>query len=88
MYPLLLPGMPLSERRELADRPDTDETDEAVDTERSSCGRALSASDGVAQGSGEEARSGGGEDAVSMVVKVDRGDVAVVGAKVERGRWA
>lgn len=59
--------MPLSERRELADRPDTDDTDEAVETERSSWGTAFRASDGVTHGSGEDDRSGGGEGVVSMV---------------------
>lgn len=49
--------MPLSERRELTDRPDTDDTDEAVDTERSSAGIAPRARVGVTQGSGEPARS-------------------------------
>jgi hypothetical protein len=67
MYPLLLPGMPLSESRELTERPDTDDTDDAVETERSSWGTAFSASEGVTQGSGETERSGGGEDVVSMV---------------------
>lgn len=64
--------MPLSESRELADRPDTDETDEAVDTERSSCGTAFRARDGETQGSGEEARSvsGGGEGVASMLVLI------------------
>jgi hypothetical protein len=56
--------MPLSESRELAERPDTEDTDDAVDTERSSCGTAPRASEGVAHGSGDEARSGGGEDDV------------------------
>jgi hypothetical protein len=73
MYPRLLPGMPLSESRELADRPDTDDTDEAVDTERSNCGTALRASDGVIQGSGEPVRSGGGEDVASSAMIGVRG---------------
>jgi hypothetical protein len=59
--------MPLSESRELTDRPEKDDTEDAVETERSSGGIAPSASDGVAQGSGDPDRSGGGEDAVSMV---------------------
>lgn len=67
MYPRLLPGKPLSESLELADRPETDETDEAVETDRSSFGTAPRASDGVAHASGEEARSGGGEGVVSIV---------------------
>lgn len=58
--------MPLSERRELADLPETDDTEEAVDTERSSCGTALRASDGETHGSGEEARSSGGGDDVAV----------------------
>jgi hypothetical protein len=66
MYPRLLPP---SESLELADRPDTDDTDDAVDTERSSCGTAPSAREGTAHGSGEPARSGGGEGAVSMMVE-------------------
>lgn len=58
--------MPLSESLELAERPETDETDEAVETERSSCGTALRASEGEIHGSGEEARSRGGEGVESM----------------------
>ena len=61
MYPLLLPP---SESRELADCPDMDDTDEAVETERSSLGTAFRARDGEIQGSGEDARSGGGEEGV------------------------
>ena len=59
MYPRRRPP---SDRREPAERPDTDDTDDAVETERSSCGIAPSASDGVAHGSGDEAEreSGGG----------------------------
>jgi hypothetical protein len=60
MYPLLL-GMPLSDSRELTDRPETDDTEEAVDTERSRAGMALRAIEGATQGSGDPARSGGGE---------------------------
>jgi proline racemase len=56
--------MPLSERREPTEREDTLE---AVDTERSSCGTAFSARAGVAQGSGEELRSGGGVGIESMM---------------------
>jgi hypothetical protein len=59
--------MPLSESRELTDRPDTDETDDAVETERSSWGTAPRASEGVTQGSGDRDLSGGGEGVVSMV---------------------
>ena len=58
--------MPLSESRELADRPETEETEEAVETERSSCGTALRASEGETHGSGERQRSGGGEGVDSM----------------------
>lgn len=68
MYPRLLPP---SERRELADRPETDETDEAVDTDRSSGGIAPMASDGATHGSGEVDRAGGELGVVSIVV--DRG---------------
>jgi hypothetical protein len=80
MYPLLLPGIPLSESRELADLPETDDTEEAVDTERSSCGMAFRASEGEAHGSGEEPRSGGGDDVVVS-------SVAIIGVGwVVRGR--
>ena len=65
MYPRRLPP---SERREPAERPDTEDTEEAVDTERSSCGIAPSASDGVAQGSGEDDRTGGEAGVVSMLL--------------------
>lgn len=41
-----------------------DDTDEAVETERSSLGTAFKARDGEIQGSGEDARSGGGEEGV------------------------
>lgn len=71
MYPRLLPGKPLSESLELAERPDIEDTDDAVETERSSRGTAPSAGDGVAHTSGEEARSCGGEGVVSIVA--DRG---------------
>jgi len=71
MYPRLLPGKPLSESLEPTDR---DETLEAVDTERSSWGTAFSASPGVAHGSGEEPRSGGGVGIESMIGR-------------QRGRW-
>jgi hypothetical protein len=69
IYPLLL-GMPLSESLELTDRPETDDTDEAVDTERSRAGMAFRASEGATQGSGDPARSGGGEvvPVVAMVM--------------------
>jgi hypothetical protein len=80
MYPRRLPP---SERRELTER--ADETDEAVETERSSGGMAPMAKDGVAQGSGEVERAGGELD-VSMVV--DRGGrckaVAVVRLLISR----
>jgi len=56
--------MPLSESREPTEREDTLE---AVDTERSSCGTAFSARPGVAHGSGEELRSGGGVGIESMM---------------------
>jgi hypothetical protein len=65
MYPRRRPP---SDSLELADRPETDDTDDAVDTERSSSGTAPSASEGTAHGSGEPARSSGGEGVVSMVV--------------------
>ena len=58
--------MPLSESLEPTERPDTDDTEEAVDTERSSCGTAFSASIGETHGSGESVRSGGGEGVDSM----------------------
>lgn len=79
--------MPLSERRELAERPETEDTDDAVDTERSSWGTAFRASDGETQGSGEDARSGGGEGDVSMMA--DRGDVASCAgeAQMQGRRW-
>lgn len=63
--------MPLSERRELAERPETEDTEEAVETERSSCGTALRASDGETHGSGERERSGGGEG-VDSIAKCGR----------------
>jgi len=83
MYPRLLPP---SERRELAERPDTEETDEAVETERSRGGMAPIARDGVTHGSGDVERPGGELGVVSMVV--DRGGrckaVAVVRLLISR----
>ena len=80
MYPRRLPP---SERRELTER--ADDTEEAVETERSSGGIAPMARDGVAHGSGEVERAGG-ELGVSMVV--DRGGrckaVAVVRLLISR----
>jgi len=58
--------MPLSESLELADRPETEDTEEAVETDRSSRGMAPRASEGVTHGSGDKLRSGGGEAVVSM----------------------
>lgn len=71
--------MPLSESLELAERPDTDDTEEAVDTERSSCGTAFSASIGEIHGSGESVRSGGGEGADSMAGRGRCGGYAAAG---------
>ena len=65
MYPRRVPP---ADRRELTER--ADETDEAVEKERSRGGIAPMARDGVAHGSGEVERAGG-ELGVSMVV--DRG---------------
>jgi hypothetical protein len=60
--------MPLSESRELDERPETEDTDDAVETERSSRGIAFIASDGDTQDAGEEGRSvGEGDDVSSMV---------------------
>jgi hypothetical protein len=57
MYPARRVRPPPSESRELVLWPDTEETDEAVETERSSCGQAVRAGVGVTQGSGEAERS-------------------------------
>lgn len=66
--------MPLSDSRELTERPETDETDDAVDTERSNEGMAFRASEGVTQGSGEPARSGADIAVESSVAMVAGGD--------------
>lgn len=68
--------MPLSESLELAERPETEETSDAVETERSSCGTALRASEGETHGSGDKVRSGGGEGVESMAVCGRRGGYA------------
>ena len=83
MYPRRLPP---SDSREPAERPETDETDEAVETERSRGGMAPMAREGVAHGSGDVERWGGEVDVVSIVV--DKGGrckaVAVVRLLISR----
>ena len=49
-----------------------DDTEDAVDTERSSMGTEPSASEGTAHGSGEPARSRGGEGVVSILAMEKR----------------
>lgn len=58
--------MPLSDTLELTDRAETEERDDSVDTDRSSRGTALRASEGVTHGSGEDARAGGEAAEMSM----------------------
>ncbi len=70
MYPRRLPP---SEILEPTERPEAEDTDDAVDTERSSIGIAPSGRDGVDQGSGDEARSGGEKVVESMVGGFRRG---------------
>ncbi len=56
MYPLRRPVVPPSESREDVDLPENEETEEAVETERSKSGQADRASEGDAQGGGEDER--------------------------------
>lgn len=82
--------MPLSESRELDDRPETEDTEDAVETERSSRGIAFIASEGVAQDGGEPGRSMGERADVSSIVVArswqEKGVLLGVG-KTNRVRW-
>jgi len=80
MYPRLRPP---SDSLELADRPETDDTEDAVETERSSSGTAPSAREGTAHGSGDPARSRVGEGVVSIAA-VDRRGVDVGGGGCDK----
>lgn len=65
---------PLSESRELDDLPETEETEEAVDTDRSSWGHDNIAREGETQGEGEPGRSmGEGEVSSAMVTRQQDG---------------
>ena len=69
MYPRRRPpGPPPSDSRELVDRPETEDTDDAVETDLSSCGHADNAGDGVTHAGGDVGRVAEGSTGSAMIM--------------------